>query len=174
MTNTLASPVDLAEFGSYSDTMVDVAVADLRAEAGWHIAPRISETLTIRVLGRRGGRAGYLDEIVLPTRDLPGAPVVVNAVRSGGSTLTGWSSAEGMLLRSWGFAGGALEVDVTHGFVSCPKDLLPLIAALAQSSSSARDSRVSSFTNGGVQMAFESAYMVDPKIARYRVLGGVA
>lgn len=174
MTNTLVSPVELAEWGSFSDTMVDVAVADLRAAVEWHIAPRRSETLRVRLLGRRGGRSGFADEIVLPTRDLPGAPVVVNAVRAGGSALTGWSSSDGLLARSWGWVAGTLEVDVTHGFEKCPPDLLPLIASLAQSAGSARDARVSSFTNGGVQMAFESAYMVDPKVARYKVLGGVA
>lgn len=176
MTNTLIGSSDLAEFGSYSETMVDIAVADLRAEAGWHIAPRVSETLSVRILGRRGGRPGYMDELVLPTRDLPGAPVTVSAVRAGGTTLQGWTAAEGLLMRlwGWGFGAGLLEVDVTHGFTTCPRDLLPLLASLAEAAGSSRDPRVTSFRNDGIQMVYASAYMVDPKIARYRVLGGVA
>jgi hypothetical protein len=48
MANTLVSPYDLEDFpgAPFSDTLVDAAVSEIRGEAGWHIAPQVTETLT--------------------------------------------------------------------------------------------------------------------------------
>ena len=48
-------------------------------------------------------------------------------------TLTGWTDrGSGILLKSYWPAGHMLEVDVTHGYVACPPELLPVIAHRAQ------------------------------------------
>lgn len=169
MTNTLVGPDTLVDFGTYTDTLVDAAAASVRREADWHIAPRLTETITLVL------RRGAADEIPLPTRSFSDAPVVVSAVTSGGTTITGWDQADGVLiLGRHRHYSGRLQVTLTHGFTECPADLLPILAQRAQSARSPRDSRVSSFTNGAVQMAFRDARELDPVVARYAVIGGVA
>lgn len=169
--NTLVSPAELLPFGQFADEFVDAAAAGVRGDADWHIAPRMTET--VRVVLRGGER----DTLVLPhTRDMAGAPVVVNSVTGNGVLLGGWDYAEGCVVRSslgWR-AYRSVLVSITHGFVTCPPDLLPVLATRAQAAKSPRDSRVSSFTNGAIQMAFGDLASVDPTIARYAVIGGVA
>jgi hypothetical protein len=175
--NTLVSTSDLLEFGTFSDALLDSAVADIRAEAGWHIAPRLVETVRVRVPRVASWRRGRGGELLLPTRDLPGAPVDVRTVRAGSTVLAGWAADGETLSLSYVWARPLthLDVELEHGFPVCPPDLLPLIAQRAQAARAPRDSRVTSFTNGGVQMSFgASAYSIDPKVDRYRVLGGVA
>lgn len=173
MTNTLVSPADLLDFGQFSDSLVDVAAASVRREAQWHIAPRRTEDVRVVL---RGGERG---EVVLPTRDFPDAPVVVNAVTSGGVAVAGWEQAEGVLVRRAGvWSGwrpyGAVLVNITHGFPTCPPDLLPVLAQRASAARSPRDSRVSAFANGAIQMAFMAPGQIDPTVAGYALIGGVA
>jgi hypothetical protein len=87
-----------------------------------------------------------------------------------------WDHAEGVVIRrSWGWRPyGRVTVTITHGFAQCPPDLLPVLAQRAQAAKSPRDSRVSSFANGSIQMAFGDASRIDPTVARYAVIGGVA
>jgi hypothetical protein len=155
-------------------------VASVRREADWHIAPRLTETLT---LVSRGALAG---ELPLPTRSFRDAPVVVEAVsRANGTPILGWDQADELLILtrsshryhhgSGGWSSfGRINVTLTHGFTECPPELLPVIAQRAQAARSPRDPRTSSFSNGTVQMAFRDATQLDPVVARYAVIGGVA
>lgn len=131
MANTLVSPADLTNLpgAPFTDETVDAAVAQVRAEAGWHIAPVTDPAETVTLDGTRGTR------LVLPSRKVvsiaevrdvsnPAAPVV----------LTGWRLIPGaMLLRdSWPCGDAVVEVDMVHGHETTPPQLLELVAALAQ------------------------------------------
>lgn len=127
-TPPLFQPVDLVGLpgAPFTETVVKAVAAAIRAEAGWHIAPEITETVT---LDAEGGR--YL---FLPTLHLSN----VTAVRDeDGTVLDGWSTAPtarfraGVLRRrdrAW--PRRPVEVDVTHGHEACPDDLLLAAAAL--------------------------------------------
>ncbi|WP_116051683.1 hypothetical protein [Amycolatopsis palatopharyngis] len=129
MTNTLVTPAELNDFpgAPFTDSIVDAAVAALRRDAGWHIAPVVTET---RVINANGGVF-----LLLPTRHL----VDVTAVRdtSGESPVdvTGWrKSQSGVLYREYGWPGGfeTIEADMVHGYAETPPELLPLIALYSQ------------------------------------------
>lgn len=126
MSNTLVDPPDLADYpgAPFAGSVVDAAVANLRSDVGWHIAPEVTETLTVD---------GSPDQtLILPTLRI----VSVSAVRDvSGDTpvaLTGWkmSARSGMLWRSEGWPNGfgAVEVDLTHGYTDTPAELLPVVA----------------------------------------------
>lgn len=121
----LAMPGDLdgIDGAPFTESAVRAAGEQIRRLAGWHIAPEVAETLTV---DSPGG-----DTLWLPTRHV----VEVTAVRDvSGDTpreLSGWRwSQSGMLSRRGGFPCGfrAVEVDLKHGYESCPVDLLPVIA----------------------------------------------
>jgi hypothetical protein len=130
MTNTLVDPPDLADYpgAPFPAGTVDAAVANLRETVGWHIAPQVTETLTVH--------GSNTDLLVLPTLKI----VTVTAVRDVSSTtpvtLTGYrvNSKAGLLQREEGWPEGfeVVEVDLTHGLTECPKDLLPAVAWFCQ------------------------------------------
>lgn len=165
MTNTLVTPEQLVSFavGGLSDELVDVAAAAVRRDLGWHLVPRITETIAVESHG------GHL--LWLPTRSLPGAPVVVSGVQSG---IDHWHQLPGALWSPEPWPIGYVSVTLAHGLAACPADLLPLLAQRADAASQPRDSRVTSFTNGGVQMALADPYQLDPELAPYAVLDGVS
>ena len=130
MTNTLVDPPDLAAYpgAPFPQSVVDAAVANLRGDVDWHIAPEVTETITVD---------GSPDDLlVLPTLRI----VTVTAVRdvSGTTpvTLTGWrvNKKAGLLQREEGWPEGfeALEVDLTHGYTNTPAELLPAVAYYCQ------------------------------------------
>lgn len=130
MSNTLLAPAMLDSFpgAPFSEDVVDAAVAALRSEAGWHIAPVVTETVTIDATG------GVV--LMLPTMRL----VSVQAVRDMTDSLapvamTGWRvSRSGMLQRplGWPLGFSMVEVDMTHGYAETPADLHAVIAELCQ------------------------------------------
>ena len=129
----LTSSEYLAEFGApASQLLLDAVASRIRTECGWHIAPRITETVILDSIGSTS--------ISLPTLHLVG----VSAVRvwdgtqmvplRGWDARTGWSPLSCSINHSAGFPVGAriLEVDMIHGFEDCPEDLLRVIAALSK------------------------------------------
>jgi hypothetical protein len=170
----LADASDLAAFpgAPFDDALVISACAAVRAEAGWHIAPSVSETLTVDSPG------GPL--LTLPTLAL----TEVSAVRDvtdpdDTETLGDWRvSAAGMLARTngqpWPAGFGVLEVDVTHGYDQCPAELLPVIAEHCQAStiSSTVQQEASgseSVTYFGAGASGSVALRGDARVRRYRV-----
>lgn len=133
MSNTLIDPDDLAHLSGapFSEEEIDTAVAVLRAAAGWHIAPTLDETITLDVL--RYQRLLRLptklllsvDEIRDMTSDEYG--VVIDA------TTYDVSLSHAKIRRHgyWPHGYSALEVDLSHGYETCPPDLLPVIAESA-------------------------------------------
>lgn len=164
MANTLVSTSDLRDFpGSpFSETAVDVAAASVRSEAGWHIAPVVTETITVRSYGGR--------ELLLPTRR------VVSVASAG--TWTDWVvQPEGVLYRHVGWPAGVYEVTLTHGFDSVPVELLPVLAGRAAGAVRLRDPAVSATSVGQVQVSFfrgDAATGPDSVVGRYSVRVGVA
>jgi hypothetical protein len=134
MGNTLVDPFAFDEYqgGPFSPEIVDAAVAYVRMQAGWHIAPVVAETFTV------DAPAG--PHLFLPTMQL----VSVTAVRlltdttGVGQTVTNWypyptqQFKSGRVTHRWSWPWyGILQVDVTHGYSRCPDDLLPVIAQVA-------------------------------------------
>jgi hypothetical protein len=155
---------DLAGFpGEFSPEMVDAAVASIRADAGWHIAPVVTETIT--VFGD-GGRVLFLPSL----RVISVASVKVLGV----VPLSNWQLGNGgTLYAPYGWAYGPLQVTFTHGYETAP-DLIPEV--VARISSYSRDPSVTSTTrtsgpfsdtdtyrNGGADEAFPSS------VSRYRI-----
>lgn len=101
------------------------AVADaVRVDAGWHIAPVRVETVEV-------------DTDCSRVALLPSLRVVeVSEVRDAdsGNVISGWrlSKHRGTLTRRSGSWPAQIEVDLTHGYESCPPALFPVIAERAQ------------------------------------------
>jgi hypothetical protein len=129
MVNTLASPTDLADFpgAPFTEAVVDAAVATLRLEAGWHIAPQVTETVTVN--------AGGGTDLILPTLHLVNVTEVREVSGSTPVVLTGWRQSRiGILTRNAGWPRGleVIEVDMVHGHTETPPELLSVIAYFGQ------------------------------------------
>lgn len=123
----LVYAVDLADFpgAPFKDSTVKAAAGQVRRICGWHIAPSLTQSLT---LDHDGSSVLYLPSLrvtdVASVRDLTGStPREISNWR--------WSGA-GMIEGS--FPGGfrAVEVTLTHGYAECPDDLLPVLASRTQ------------------------------------------
>lgn len=123
----LVSAGDLDEFNGapFSPGTVDAAVSQVRRIAGWHIAPRITQTVT---LDHDGSSVVHLPSLLVTE-----VASVRDASGSSPRELTGWRwSADGMLSGSFPCGFRVLEVTFTHGFEACPEDLLPVLASRTQ------------------------------------------
>jgi|SRR5690625_82233 len=122
---------DLVEVGDlegfpgapFPPAVVRAAGGAVRAEAGWHIAPEITETVEVVTGGARVALLRSLHVVeVTEVRDLDG------------EVLDGWrvNKATGVLTRRHGRWPDVIVVDLTHGYVECPPELLPVVAERAQ------------------------------------------
>ena len=129
MSNDLCSPADLAYLpgNPFSEAEVDAAVTALQGAFGWHIAPEeeVTQQFTVQPMTR---------VLYLPTKHL----VSVDAVRVDGVTLAATDYgvvqdvAKVVKISGWWPTGyDNIEVDYTHGFEECPKDMLMVIAEAA-------------------------------------------
>lgn len=176
MSNTLVSNAQLGDFPSapYPSSVLDAVAADVRREAGWHIAPAQEETVTLD--GPESQR------LILPTlrlvavteiRDVSGDdPVILDGYRVNTRT--------GIVYRRAGWPCGVavIEVDMEHGFVSVPPDLLPEIAVRCQDAVAVSTGSKSSFTiDDYTETTEESSSAATARgtaVRRYRVGGGFA
>jgi hypothetical protein len=172
----LIDPSMLADFpgAPFAATLVDVAVASVRSDAGWHIAPKVTETLKV------DGFGGQL--LTLPTRRI----VEITEVRDPrGIILTDWTILAGGLFRRWSWWQiGTYEVDLTHGYDSAPLDLLPVIVQRIQTQPVAANVTEHSVAVGTARELFkyrlggdrgtQGGGTVDPVIAKYAVSAGFA
>jgi hypothetical protein len=160
----LASPDDLVSFpgAPFAEALVKAAGESVRRDAGWHIAPEVTETL---VLDSEGGR-----QLFLPTlRDALSAVVEVRDVS--GSTpkvLDGWrlAGSAAVLHRAGGWPQGlgVIEVELTHGYEACPAELLPAIAARTRP-------KVRAESLAGRSVQLETDNRPDIVVAAFRVPG---
>lgn len=123
---SMVEPSHLTAFqgAPFDPELVEIAEASVRSEAGWHIAPIITETFRFASWRHHS--------LLIPS----GRVLSVNAVRVDGVPLTdGWVlQPDGLLRRTgWWWQSGVVEVDVTHGYETVPPDLLPVIASRAAS-----------------------------------------
>lgn len=165
MANSLAAPADLAGFpgAPFSDAMVDAAVGSVRGEAGWHIAPEVTETLTV---DSDGGT-------ILPLSSLKVAAVtgVRDVTGDTPEVLTGWTlRRSGVLERRSGWPKRrTIEVDVTHGHAETPPELLPVIADVARMLQ--RGGRVTQESLGSRSVSMANTDPMSAVLARFKIPG---
>jgi hypothetical protein len=122
----------------------------IRDRCGWHVAPVVTETLTV---DSDGGRW-----LILPTRRLTAVTAIRDVTRQSPVTLEGWRwTATGTIERTgswarWPKGLRAVEVDVTHGYPECPTALIEWAAELCRSAT--RGNEVRTETVGGVSVGY--------------------
>jgi hypothetical protein len=133
------------------------ASAEIRRRAGWHIWPRINETVT---LNPRGARL-----LFLPTMRLHSiTAMVVEGVALDDAGLQGlrWTSS-GIVERSayagwlWPWAPRSVTVTMNHGEEYLPSDLELLCRQMAGSAALVDSGNVKSKSMGGRQVVFVTA-----------------
>lgn len=166
---------DLADFAGapFTDSVVLAVGESIRSAAGWRIAPSTNETARIRPRGHRLFLRTLYLTAVAAIRDVSDPDNTIE------EDLADWDwSPSGVLERcTWRrLTGRVYEVDYTHGYASCPQDLLEAAAALAQ------NAKVNKAT-GGVRLGSLSINgtgapgvdapggSVETKIGRYRIPG---
>lgn len=175
MSNDLIDPTDLGHLpgAPFSEEECDGAVADLRGAAGWHIAPVKTETVTLDV-------ASGESRLRLPTRKL----VAVTAIRDAdtdaviAATTYRASLTLGQVKRRsgcWPAGFARIEVDMQHGYTTCPPDLFAVIAeaaALARRGQSIRSVQIDDFLQSFGSTTPNADLMgVDATLARYALAG---
>ena len=111
-----------------SSDAVYAAVAVLRRECGWHIAPVWAQTVRVDVDLQR--HAPFV--LMLPTLHLVSVESVTDTVT--GAVITDYrKSRRGWLERNtpWPVGAEAVEVAFTHGLSVLPGELMPIVADLA-------------------------------------------
>lgn len=158
----LVTPAELATFrgGPFGEAVTNAAAQSVRTECGWHIAPSTKQTIAVRT--------GGADAILLPSLHVT---AVTSVTDRNGTSVDGWDVwSNGILERPGGFP-DAVQITFTHGFETCPKDLLGIIAerAVAQSAG-----RVKSEALAGRSVQLEGGYdpTTDTTINAYRLNWG--
>lgn len=98
------------------------ACAAVRAYCGWHIAPSVTETVTV---DGSGGSVQFLPTLHLT--DLV-------SISSDGTVITDpeWSTT-GMVRGSWTSKFRGVVATMIHGYDECPDDVMAVLANLAES-----------------------------------------
>lgn len=169
MSNDLVNPDDLDDFpgAPFSDSVVDAAVEAIRGVAGWHIGGEREETVTVDA---RGGSLLRLPSLlvtdVAEIRDV--------TVTSDPVVLTDWrASMRGLVTRScWPYGIAVVEADITHGYETCPADLLPIIAAYCRNLPA--NERVTQESAGPFSKTVSTDSDPDGVLARYTIPWGIA
>lgn len=123
----------------------EATVADVRGFCGWHVAPEVTETLTVD-----GPGSGLL---VLPTLRL----VDVLSITDDGAALTDpeWSVTGMVRAYCWTWKFRGVVAEITHGFEQWPADLLAVMAEMASTTASLAG--VKAVTSGAHQVTFETS-----------------
>lgn len=173
MSNDLLSPDLLADLpgAPFSQSEVDIAAANVRGSALWHIAPQKTETVTLDVVcGERRLR--------LPTRKLVSVTAVRNADTAAVFDPTTYRISEALALvvkknGYWPSGLAAVEVDIGHGYAECPPDLIAVVAEAARLVR--REQGIRSVQIDDFQQQFGSsgtgALGADETLLRYSLLG---
>lgn len=108
----------------FSDKVTKAAAESVRTQCEWHISPLVTETKKFRAYGT---------VLLLPSLHVTEIASIQDVA---GNQVTGWDwLPEGIIECLSGFP-RFVSVTFTHGYVTCPDDLLPIIAdrALGQAS----------------------------------------
>lgn len=120
-------------------------VEEVRAQCGWHIAPVVTETLTL------DGPSGPV--LVLPTLRL----VDLVSITNDGAAVTDpeWSRSGMVRAYCWTWKLRGIVAEITHGFEDWPPDLLAAMAVMAAGAGSFAG--VKAVSSGSHQVTFDSA-----------------
>jgi hypothetical protein len=141
----LIQAADLAGFrgAPFSDQVTEAAAESIRTQCEWHIAPSVEATVKIRASG---------NVLLLPSLHVT---AVASVVDSTGNAVTDWEwYPSGIIERAAAFP-AFVTVTFTHGYTSCPKELLPIIAERAVSQASGR---IKSEALAGRSVSLEGGY----------------
>jgi hypothetical protein len=133
-----------------------------RAYCGWHIAPSVTETVTV------DGPGGSI--LMLPTLHLTDVASITND----GTAVTDpeWSEA-GMVRGSWSCRFRGVEVTMTHGYDSCPPEILGVLReAASRGVTGSAVSQVGQVRMGGVSgVPGAASFMLDQQavLDRYKI-----
>lgn len=161
MVAPLVSAAELTGFpgAPFVTAVVDAAAGQVRSECGWHIAPVVTETVT---LDTGGSTVVLLPSLLVSS---------VTAVRDeDGVVLTGWKSRPNGVLRYTGGWPEVIQVDITHGYATCPPELIAVVAERAQR---IKGGRVKAESLAGRSVSLDTASNQDGSgvIARYTIPG---
>ena len=111
------APVGVDEFAWLA------ACEAVRSRCGWHIAPSVTETVTV---DGSGGSVQFL-----PTLHLTALASITNA----GSTVSDPEWSESGMVRGacWTSKFRGVVADITHGYDECPPEVLAVVRNLAES-----------------------------------------
>lgn len=155
----LVEAVDLSEFrgAPFTLAVVGAAAESVRDECGWHIAPSAMESVRVR----GGSRV-----VLLPSLHVTD---VASVVDGDGVAVTGWDWFEnGVLELPSGVFPRVVSVTFTHGYASCPRALLPIVAERASAQAAGR---IKSEALAGRSVSLEGGYdpVTAPVLARYKL-----
>lgn len=156
MTVPLLTPDEFDEFRSGDPVrLIGSATAEVRSYCGWHIAPTVTETVTVEGLG---------ETLLLPTLHLTD---VVSIVRDGVAVdLTNVRWKPNGVVTGYVFSGD-YEVTFTHGHETTPEDVAQVVASVVADGVDG-NRRLKSWTRG----PFSEVFTDDPDQAvldRYRL-----
>ena len=133
-------------------------VDEVRAYCGWHIAPEVTETVTVD--GNGSGVA------VLPTLHL----VDLDSITDDGTAVSDpeWSTF-GVVERVWTRKRRGVVATITHGYEGWPSDL---VAVMVDMSNAAGLGDVSQVTSGAHQVSYRPTASSDRRavLDRYRLV----
>ena len=162
--------IDPGMLDGFSPDAVERAAAEVRDEAGWHIAPVITETLT---LNGRGGQILALPSLriveVIAVRDVtdPAAP----------RHLDGWrvDRDAGLVFLAAGWPQGvaSVEVELRHGFTTCPLALHGVLRERCQLAGINPGVRSESLASRSVQFGLVGVVDTGAVMDRYTVRGQI-
>jgi hypothetical protein len=158
-------PLPIAPDGVDADAWAAV-VADVRGVCGWHIAPEVTETLTVD-----GPNSSVL---ILPTLRL----VDVVSVLNDGTAVVDpeWSTSGMVRTYCWTWKYRGVVAEITHGFEEWPEDLL---AAMYEMATRPQDPSVESYTTvagpfTNTERYSKGSLREDARVHRYALPEGLA
>lgn len=168
-----ASELDGFAGSPFTDEAVAAVGERIRDACNWHVAPVVTETLTV---DSRGGTVLALPTLrltaVSAVRDVTGTtPVTID------SATYRWS-VNGTLIRRhwlcWPSGPRAVEVDVIHGYTKCPAALLEWAAEMCRVSGRGGEVRSQQSGPFGVTYGGQFGQPSAPPIPaeQYRILAG--
>lgn len=142
----------------YAEAILQSAGESVRDDCGWHVAPEVTETLELKSTG---------PIVLLPSLRVSAVTEVRNADTA--EIVEGWhlDKRAGVLSRNASCWPARVEVDLTHGYESCPAGLKPTIAERARAIAAGGYVRQESLGSRSVSMSpLESAaarYALPPR-----------
>lgn len=157
---------ELADRDQLTQLRLDGVIQDIRDFCGWHIAPSITQTLTLDGPGRR--------TLLLPSLHVTSIAEVTEDGTAVPADQFDWSE-KGMLRRRsgvWSDRWRGITVELTHGHTSAPAGVLGVIVDVVSEAMAVElgtvPEKMGPFEFGGGGTAFKSHQLA--VLSRYRVL----